>query len=100
MIIYQLSSFLGDVTVSLDVSSRDETALIYCQGDEDAVSLVYPDIKASYGAFGHLLGERTTAIDLSAAMHKDPLLQYQPQLTSGEELVASYEVELPEGEFT
>lgn len=72
------------------------------QGDEEAIASVKEHFLSCAGAFGHLLGnERTTPIDLAAALMKARSAELKPFRVSGGELVAKLDPgPLPPGSMT
>lgn len=98
MIKYKLSDlFEGtEAIVSLPVSKLNEYAAIQYSGDKDLVSSVRSWLPSETGAFGNLIGERTTAIDLDAAMKTDAARQFDPELIEGQRLVSNYDPQVPD----
>ena len=96
MISYQISTFIGNATLKIDVSDPNELGLIIYQGDEEVVKLIRSNLRTSYGAFGHLIGDRTTPIDLDAALKQPPFTaQYNIKLTAGSQIVTEYNPGIP-----
>lgn len=59
----------GSVTVALFATGNDDfSEILY--GGEGPVDEVHRIVSASYGAFGHAIGEVTTILDLYAALKK------------------------------
>ena len=96
MLKYEVN-FQGSIFfVSLDSSSGNARSQINYEGADSTElrSLV----SRMTGAFGHLIGEYTTPIDLHCAfLNQGELLA---TLIEGKELVKSYDPEIPEGSVT
>lgn len=97
MIQYKLSDvFEGtEAIVALDASKPNEYAAIQYSGDEELVNTARSWLTSATGAFGNLIGKRTTAIDLDAAMKTDAAKQFDPQLIKGQRLVNNYDPDIP-----
>jgi hypothetical protein len=97
MLRYQLA---GDVTISLNSNDPNKSANIQIEGDEKVVALVRDRLLRSYGAFGHMIRETTTPIDLNAALKSDDFKEFRPQIVEGAELVGVYDPRIPPGAIT
>lgn len=98
---FKLKDFIDrEITASIAVNSPHETAEIIYSGDEFLAQQVKEVLSLSIGAFGHLIGSKTTAIDLDAALKSDRFKEYKVQLIEGEDLVKSYDPGIPEGAIT
>lgn len=97
MIRYKLNdNFDGtEAIVSLDARDPNEYAEIEYSGDKELTDTVRSWLSSAAGAFGHLIGERTTAIDLDAALKGTEAERFNPQLIEGEQLVAIYDPQTP-----
>lgn len=93
---FSLAIYGATVTLTLPVSRPDEYAPIEFEGDPQAVRRLQLEMIGARGMFGHRLGERTTAIDLHAALMSPTLAQFQPQLLEGAELLEGWRYEFPE----
>lgn len=96
MLKYQLRGAI----VSLDSSSPNQSAEIQYQGLPATVAEIKRTLSSSYGAFGHLIGNSATPIDLDAAMKSERMKPYNPKLMEGEDLVQKYDPEIPPGAIT
>lgn len=72
MIRYDLRYKNSVASVILNAKGPDQSAPIQYEGSPEVVSLIKDWLPSAYGAFGHLIGERTTPIDLKVAMLKLP----------------------------
>lgn len=93
MIRYELRAV--DVIVSVNSSNPNTSAAIAFQGAPEKVERVRSRLSLCSGAFGHLIGESTTPIDLHAAMNQPEMQQYLPVLVQGTELVQNYDPDIP-----
>jgi hypothetical protein len=98
MIRFRVETAHGDVEVSINVDDGHELGPLIYDGPEDAVTVTRGILSVACGAHGHLIGEKTTPVDLHAALMQLPKLL--PELLEGQELVQSYDVDLPEGSVT
>lgn len=99
MIKYQLP-ILG-VIVSLDSDSPNESALIEYEGiSPENVAIARSYLSREYGAFGHLIKDACTPLDLDAAMRKPAMQRYLPEIVEGEELVQRCRPNIPPGAVT
>lgn len=64
-----------------------------------AVSILNRNLEGASGAFGHILDDFTTPIDLHYAVFSR-LQQFSPQAIEGAELVEVYDPGIPEGAVT
>lgn len=97
MLIYDL----GEVTIKLDSDKPNIAAPIQIEGLEVFVEDVRRILRTATGAFGHLIGEGTTPIDLHAAIsNSSELAEYEPKIIEGEDLVKSYNPQIPKGSIT
>lgn len=69
-------------------------------GDDRFIPIIRNWLQHECGAFGHIIGEATTPIDLDAAMHSKDALEFRPEIMAGAELVKSYNPGIPEGAVT
>lgn len=97
MLIYKLQAPEGEVQVTLNSDQPNRSALVEFEGGSVAVSQVRNWLRREYGAFGHFIGNRTTPIDLAAAMSKPRAKIFSPKLVTGEELIAQLDPGLPPG---
>lgn len=96
MISYTLTVGSNPITISLDVDNPNERTPILYQGDRKSVEEIRDWLKFEPGAFGHLIGEITTPVDLHYVMTSSPeAAQYTPVLTIGADLVTSYLTNIP-----
>ena len=75
------------IIVSLDSDDQNESAAIAYEGEPVMVRSVRDALSGSYGAFGHLITDSTTPIDLAAAMQGQDMERFTPQLIEGAQLV-------------
>ncbi|MEH1789643.1 MAG: hypothetical protein V7L23_29835 [Nostoc sp.] len=94
---YQL---INEVIVVLNVTSGNEKSKIIYEGDLDSIAVIRNFLETSYGAFGHIIGDATTPIDLHYAFSSKQAQQFQPKLLEGEDLVKSYNPEIPDNAVT
>lgn len=97
MIKYKLR---GGITIWLDADDGNESAMIQFEGDEGTIEIVRDRLLRSYGAFGHLMSESTTPIDLDAALRGENFRLFKPQCIEGAELVERYDPGIPPGAVT
>jgi hypothetical protein len=103
MIKYQLTDPDTDkqVFISIDSDDPDVSGAIKYSGDAELIKLLELMISSSYGAFGHSIGDSTTPIDLDAALTiGNKFDKYNPEILEGEDLVKSYESNIPDGAMT
>ncbi|MGL5923833.1 hypothetical protein [Chroococcidiopsis sp.] len=101
MIKYELiDNVRRTITISLEASSPHERASIVVNGDESLKAIATDILSRSHGAFGHIIGEITSPIDLDSALHGSAFKDYRIELTQGKELVSSYDSGIPEGAVT
>ncbi|MBO3459960.1 hypothetical protein G7B40_040245 [Aetokthonos hydrillicola Thurmond2011] len=98
MIKYEIKAKNDTIYVSLNVNSPNERALLTYEGDQDVVSGFKEFLENAYGAFGHTIGQATSAIDLHYAMSNQQ--QFQARLIEGQDLVTKYDPEIPDGAVT
>ena len=75
------------VIVSLNSAHSDQLSKVAYQGAEAKAvrRVLYPSV----GLLGHMIGDRTTPIDLARAMKTPKMQQFEPQLLQGAELLTS-----------
>lgn len=93
-------SLSNGVIVSLDSDDPDLSAIISYEGQPIMIESVRRELESSYGAFGHLITDATTPADLHAAMRKEPMTRFNPQLIEGDNLIPSYKQNIPPGAKT
>lgn len=94
MITYSLMN--GAVTVSIDADASEphkRTPIVYTG---EMVPYAQDILSIQYGAFGHLIGDATTPVDLDAAMQKPDMQAMTPVLVQGLD-VEDYDPGIPEG---
>lgn len=72
MIKYRLDVAGLKASITLKETDPNTGSAIVVKGDPEAVETVNFWLSSAYGAFGHLIGNYTTPIDLAAAMNKSP----------------------------
>jgi hypothetical protein len=73
------------VTVALEGKTVDSISeLVYEGKDKNLVQEIQSILSQSAGIYGHLIGKRTSLLDLSIAMKKPELEFYSPKLIEGE----------------
>lgn len=72
------------VIVSMKAKTADSVEKLLYEGKNEAVQEVQRVISQSAGIYGHLLGEKTSVLDLDVAMRSDNLAVYSPNLIEGE----------------
>ncbi|MEM8603250.1 MAG: hypothetical protein AAGF24_05390 [Cyanobacteria bacterium P01_H01_bin.121] len=98
MIRYEINYHGLPVQVSLDVEDQHSSAAIVVESEPPVIAdTIKQNLQDTYGAFGHQLGEETTAIDLDTAINS---LGFPVEAVEGTELVAEYENPAPEGAAT
>ena len=97
MIKYELRN---GVTVRLNSNDGNESAMIEYDGEPDMVEMVRDRLLQSYGAFGHMIRESTTPIDLDCALKSEKFRLFRPQCVEGAELVERYDPGIPPGAIT
>ncbi len=100
MIKYQLSIKNKSVEVSLKTKYPDEKVRIRYSGDRDAIAVVKDWLEDASGLYGHLIGTRTTPVDLDAAMRSDDAAGFSPSLVEGAEVLVGYSLKIPKGAQT
>lgn len=96
MIKYEIKVGSSTIYISLNANSPNERGLIIYEGNSSSVSNFKTFIEKSYGAFGHIIGQATTPIDLHYAMSNQQ--QFKAILIEGE--ITSYDPEIPDGSIT
>lgn len=92
---YRVKSGDRQIEVTIATSSPNERALIQYSPDDAE----FRDwLESERGAFGHIIGDTTSAIDLHYVMNTDAAKQYKPELIEGD--VDSYDPEIPDGSMT
>jgi hypothetical protein len=86
----------GDVIVRLDAERPHAVAALAYDGPSEAVDAVRAFLERQTGAFGHLIGAETSPVDLHAALCSPRGQLLRPVIEAGDELVASYDPELPD----
>ena len=111
MIQYKITANNAEVIVTVNSNNPNLSAEVQYEGDPELLEIVKMWLPDAFGAFGHLIGESTSPIDLDAAIKKGPpafsqynLLRFMPdykwELLVGADLVKSYDPGIPEGAFT
>lgn len=96
MVSYQVELPQGSVKISLEVDDPTTPVEINYSGDSQAIALIWECLHFSYGLYGHLIGDRCNAIDLSVAMKS--MSSFNPILVAGGEILEAYTPEsFPEG---
>jgi hypothetical protein len=91
---------VGDniIFISLNTSSPNERAVLIYEGDSSGIGNFKTFLENTYGAFGHTIGETTTAIDLHYTMSNQQ--QFQAKIVEGQDLITKYDPEIPDGAVT
>ncbi|OKH14834.1 hypothetical protein NIES592_08125 [Fischerella major NIES-592] len=98
MIKYEVKTVNSTIYVSLNTKYPNERALLNYEGDSSTISNFRQFLENAYGAFGHTIGQATTAIDLHYAMSNQQ--QFEARLIEGQDLVTKYDPEIPDGAVT
>lgn len=96
MIAFELTTNWGLVTVSLDAPDDQTTVPIHYEGESLAIQAVKRWLPYQGGAFGHLIGNATTPIDLHACMVLNIDSAFQPRFKEGS-IPQAYELDIPDG---
>lgn len=100
MLKYKLSKASDEVIITLRTDDPDKSVKIEYVGDKDLVEVVSDWLRHESGLYGHLIGDRTTPIDLDAVMRSPDAEQYSPEIIEGAEIIENYDPpELDENEF-
>ncbi len=84
-----------EVTISLDSNSPDRSApLQYESSDIDMMKVVRARVGRMTGMYGHSIGEKTTPLDLKAALSKS---SFEFTIVEGEEILKMPRQKLPDG---
>lgn len=83
------------ITVSLDADNPNEMADIAIAGDIPELFEYW--LSSQYGAFGHMIGDATTPIDLHYAIVSSG---FPFKVLEGEKLVEKYDPDIPDGAMT
>lgn len=87
--------------VLLDAQSAHQKAPIqYKSDDEAAIAQLQEWLECQGGAFGHILRDRTTPLDLEAVLTRPAAQQFSPKRISGGELVQDFDPGIPDGAMT
>lgn len=90
----------GLASVSLSVDDGNESAPQEWEGDPGLIGWFRSRLGDTYGAFGHLFDtEFATPIDLHYAVFST-LVDYEPVVVEGAELVKTYDPGIPDGAIT
>lgn len=89
-----------EAIVSLDVDDPNATAEITFEGDNTLIERCKLFLATATGAFGHLIEDRTSAIDLDYAFKSDEGQTYSPEIIKGKKLIKNYDPGIPEDSFT
>lgn len=81
------------VDVVLTTQNPNERSLLVFLGTDKAVRQCQEWLSEQTGAFGHLIGETTSAIDLDAALKNQN--DYRWRLSEGSENIKQYDSGLP-----
>jgi hypothetical protein len=93
-------NFLGKMSsVRLNAGAGDEPAEMVWSGSPVLNDYLQRRLETSYGAFGHLLGEEPTPVDLHYAVMQN-LEAYGPRVVRGAEMVEQYGAGVPVGAVT
>lgn len=95
---WQLTVNDASIIVSIDDGDPNEVFPIAYEGSEGAIAIAKGLLKYSHGAFGHLIGDATSAIDLDFAMHSPDLEVLSPTLIEGDR--PDYNPNIPRGAVT
>lgn len=95
MIQWTVTNLIEDQTaiVSLNVSKPNQEAPIQYKGDRELVDFIKNQMATAIGAFGTLVGDRATPIDLDHALKSLP---FAVEATKGADMVATYDPETPD----
>ncbi|MBW4478612.1 MAG: hypothetical protein KME54_17570 [Tolypothrix brevis GSE-NOS-MK-07-07A] len=94
MIKYEIKVGSSTIYVSLAAKSSNERAMLVYEGNDISGFKLF--LESSYGAFGHIIGQATTPIDLHYAMSNQK--QFDARLIEGE--ITSYDPEIPDDAVT
>lgn len=100
MLEYQVIVNGDRLNVSLDTTNPNERAQLTYQGSKEAISSFRPWLSRRTGAFGHLLKEATTPIDLHYVMNSSTAVKYSPVLVNGNDIVQKYDPQIQANEVT
>lgn len=102
MLSYRLiySATKEEIIVSLKSDDPNKSARIEYEGDDYLIRVIKGWLEHEYGAFGHLIGNGTTPIDLNAAMHSKNASAWSPEIIEGHDLVKRYDPGIPPGAMT
>jgi hypothetical protein len=78
------------VFVVLDTDDPDGFADLVYEGRETQVYYVRENLRQCYGLGGHLIGRRTTPVDLDIALKSKPMAGYGAKLLLGREVLAKF----------
>jgi hypothetical protein len=91
---YALTINGNPASVAVDSNDPNASAFIKITGDDGT----FADwLALQCGAFGHLIGESTSPIDLDYALSTADAQQWQPTIIEGSEMVVNYKSYLPDG---
>jgi hypothetical protein len=104
---YKITANNAEVIITLNAEDPNDYEEVQYEGDPVLLEIVQMWLPSAFGAFGHLIGKKTTPIDLDAALKKGPrrhLLRLMPdykwELLVGADLVKNYDPCIPEGAVT
>jgi hypothetical protein len=94
---YELTDPLTEktATITLTGETSDSVSELLYEGDKDLVQQIQGIVPFLAGIYGHLIGERTSVLDLSSALTSQSIEVYSPRLIEGE--VPSERLRLPNG---
>ena len=98
MIKYRLNVAGLPASVTLKETDPNTGAAVIVEGDPEAVEAVNLWLSGAYGAFGHLIGNYTTPIDLAAAMNKLP--SYMEVVESSGPIPRRFDPKIPKDAVT
>ena len=98
MIKYRLNVAGLPASVTLKETDPNTGSAVVVKGDPEAVETVNFWLSSAYGAFGHLIGNYTTPIDLAATMNKLP--SYMEIVESSGPVPKKFDPKIPKNAVT
>lgn len=90
MMKYLCRTHLGEVQVCLHANEPNQPGALEVSGPDRAVAMVQRWLRSATGAFGHMLGDTPTPVDLHCAFLSVQGRGFLPELQEGGELVVDY----------